>query len=287
MACTAVEQPLDWSSLAAGLAKKTTFEAAARQAAQQLAGRPAAVTDADARQLLARCRTLLRSRYSTRPFWLAGRQLFQAAQQAVRGSGDAALESQIVEYIAECNAFLGEGSSDSGSGSGSDPVQPSRGGISSTRGSSTGFLFEGQLSGQEAPPRPPGLLELLSGALPQQLAAALAQQQGHQGQQQQEEGREQQQQAGGQQQGQQLQAGGQQGQQQADGPPSTEVLEAIERELDAIAVQLMEETGQAAAAQRAAPPASKKVVASLPKEVLKQERLAALGGPGVRCPVCM
>jgi E3 ubiquitin-protein ligase AIP2 len=48
----------------------------------------------------------------------------------------------------------------------------------------------------------------------------------------------------------------------------------------------MEETGQQAVPSRA-PPASKKVVASLPKETLTEERLQELGGPDVRCPVCM
>jgi hypothetical protein len=66
-------------------------------------------------------------------------------------------------------------------------------------------------------------------------------------------------------------------------PP--DVLEAIERELDAIAVQIMEETGQQV--PRAAPPASKRVVASLPREQLTAERLQQLGGADVRCPVCM
>lgn len=50
-------------------------------------------------------------------------------------------------------------------------------------------------------------------------------------------------------------------------------------------VQIMEETGQQA--QPRAPPASKKAVASLPKEALTEARLRELGGPDVRCPVCM
>ena len=62
-------------------------------------------------------------------------------------------------------------------------------------------------------------------------------------------------------------------------------MEAIERELDAIAVQIMEESGQEV--HRAPPPASKKVVAALPIESLTAERLLDLGGAGVRCPVCM
>ena len=50
------------------------------------------------------------------------------------------------------------------------------------------------------------------------------------------------------------------------------------------AAQIMEETGQQA--QQRAPPASKELVASLPRERLTAERLQQLGGPDVCCPVC-
>lgn len=48
----------------------------------------------------------------------------------------------------------------------------------------------------------------------------------------------------------------------------------------------MEETAGQAAAQRP-PPASKQLVASLPRERLTPGRLAELGGADVKCPVCM
>lgn len=56
-------------------------------------------------------------------------------------------------------------------------------------------------------------------------------------------------------------------------------------ELDAIAVQIMEESGQGAPAG-AAPPASKKAVAALPREALTGARLAELGAGGAAPPQC-
>jgi hypothetical protein len=160
------------------------------------------------------------------------------------------------------------------------------------------WLFEGQLSGQgaaaAAPQRPQlGLLDLLGGNLMQQLAAAAAQaQEGSNGERPAPQGTDQHAQAGQQLDGQQQrgqrqqeqQAGGQQ-QQEAAPELAPDVMEAIERELDAIAVQIMEETGQQA--PRRAPPASKKAVAALPRERLTEARLAEFGGAEARCPVCM
>lgn len=167
----------------------------------------------------------------------------------------------LQDAIAECNEVLGE-EQEAPSGSGSAPAA-AEGAPAAARGGGggRGFLFEGQLSSAEPAPQQPNLYDLLGAALGQQLAAAQAQQA--------------------------QQEGEQQGEQPAPAGPSPDVLEAIERELDAIAVQIMEETGQAAAAQRSAPPASKKVVASLPKERLTEERLAELGDASVCCPVCM
>lgn len=68
---------------------------------------------------------------------------------------------------------------------------------------------------------------------------------------------------------------------------SPEITEAIQRELDAIALSIMEETGQQAALQQRAPPASKRVVASLHKEIVTDEKLQQLGGSEARCPICM
>ena len=60
--------------------------------------------------------------------------------------------------------------------------------------------------------------------------------------------------------------------------------EALQRQLDAIAVQLMEETGREA--PRAAPPASKAAVRRLPRERVDAARWRELGGEEARCPVC-
>ncbi|PSC75615.1 E3 ubiquitin-ligase AIP2 [Micractinium conductrix] len=263
-AAALVQSPAAWAELTSALNKKATFEHTVAVASRELSSPAgaAAVADPAARTLLARCRTLLRTRYSSRAFWVLGRQLFTAAATAADAAGDAELKATLAEYLAECAAELGEeaGSSGGGADGGSAGAPP--------RGSA--FLFEGQLSGQEAaPPRPPGLLDLLSGALPaelqQQLEAAAAQQQGGGG--------------GGSGDG---QGEGQQAQQAQQ--PSPEVLAAIEEQLDAIAVQIMDATGQQAL--RAPPPASKRAVASLPRETLSVERLAQLGSD-VRCPVCM
>lgn len=289
MASAAVAAPtLDWQHLSQQLGKKATFEAAAKQACRELAARPHDALSSDAQQLLSRCRTLLRSRYSSRPFWDAGRALFAAAQAAAAASGDGALAAQLGSFVAECNAFLGEEAEE-----GSSTATPPGGAAPSSRDHGSAFLFEGQLSGRDQlPPRPAGLFDLLSGALGQQLAAAAATAAAQQ--QLQQEGQVSG--AGEQQQERQGSAGGMQAQegsaladqQQGLAAPSPEALEALERELDAIAVAIMEQTGQEAAAQRAAPPASKKVVASLPVEQLTADRLAALGGAGAaRCPVCM
>ncbi|KAL4432418.1 hypothetical protein ABPG77_001717 [Micractinium sp. CCAP 211/92] len=289
MASAAIAAPtLDWQHLSQQLGKKATFEAAAKQACRELAARPGDALSSDAQQLLSRCRTLLRSRYSSRPFWDVGRALFAAAQAAAAASGDGALAAQLGSFVAECNAFLGE-EAEEGSSSGAPPG----GAAPSSRDHGSAFLFEGQLSGRDQPPpRPAGLFDLLSGALGQQLAAAAATAATQQ--QLQQEGQVSG--AGEQQQERQGSAGGMQAQegsapadqQQGLAAPSPEALEALERELDAIAVAIMEQTGQEAAAQRAAPPASKKVVASLPVEKLTADRLAALGGAGAaRCPVCM
>lgn len=68
-------------------------------------------------------------------------------------------------------------------------------------------------------------------------------------------------------------------------PASAAAPNSPSAELDTIAVAIMEATAQEAPA-RAAPPASKRVVRSLPREALTEARLAELGGPGVKCLVC-
>ena len=227
---------------------------------------------------------------------MAGRQLFRSAQ--AQAAGDDAFRRELELYIQECDEYLGDAAGPSEAagpvaGAGSSGVTAADSATAALFASVPappapgGFLFEGQLSGEgdgAAAPRPqPRLLDLLGGAFAQQLAAAQGQQGGDEGRADQSE-QVSNQEPGSQQQQQQQQQPSLDAQQQAvELPPH--VLEAIERELDAIAVQIMEETGQQAA-QRA-PPASKRVVASLPKEHLTAARLQQLGGAGTRCPVCM
>jgi hypothetical protein len=237
---------------------------------------------------------------------VAGRQLFRSALEEAQRRGDTGLCTDLQSYIQECDEYLGEAAGTS------DAAETASSGVSHIENVTSaiysgvpppaapgGFLFEGQMSGEgegAARPRPqPRLFDLL-GAFAEQLAAAAPAQLGgveevlfemsfgpadpeqNVEEDAAEQGSEQQQQ----QSQQQPTSHGLQ-QQAAELPPH--VREAIERELDAIAVQLMEQTGQEAA-QRA-PPASKKVVASLPKELLTAARLEELGGEGTRCPVCM
>ncbi|KAI7839228.1 hypothetical protein COHA_007041 [Chlorella ohadii] len=262
----------DFAALQTQLGKKQSFVSATQALAAALSS-PTALEDAAARAAIARCFAVLRARYTSRAFWLEGRQLFRAAQTAAAAQGDAAFQQQLQEYIREANAFLEEEDEDADAGVPSAAVQAAAAAPGGRSGS--GFLFEGQLSGAEPPPRQPDLMSLLGSALGQQLAAAQAAAQAQQQQQQQQPG-------GG---GGDIEGADQQQQAAAAAGPPPEVLEAIERELDAIAVQIMEETGQQAPPR--APPASKKAVASLPKESLTEERLRELGGPDVRCPVCM
>lgn len=81
----------DWAALQQQLGKKASFEGACAA----LAAAPAHLADSQAKALLARCRTLLRARYSARPYWLAARGLFQAALPAAQASGDAAFVRQL------------------------------------------------------------------------------------------------------------------------------------------------------------------------------------------------
>ena len=277
---TAVAQPAaEWLQLQqAALAKKSTFEGACTALRSKLE----LLREPQGAAVLARARTLLRTRYTQPAAWVAGRQLFQAAQQEAAASGDQEQQSRLAEYVQECNEFLGEApeGSTAAEGGASGPSGPSTSG----RG---GYLFEGLMSSeaeqqqqqqQQQALRQLDLMDLLGSALGQQLAAAQAAAQeggdsgagsgGAEGDGQQQQPQE-----------------GQEAAQAAAPELPPDVLEAIERELDAIAVQIMEETGQQV--PRAAPPASKRVVASLPREQLTAERLQQLGGADVRCPVCM
>lgn len=257
----------DFAALQAALGKKQSFVGATQQLAAAL-NSPAVLQDAAARAAVARCFAVLRARYTSRAFWLEGRQLFKAAAAAAATQGDTAFAQQLQVrlgareacgqgggrallqpaarpfhaistldsctmnmlqgYVREANAFLEDVDEDLADASGSSAAagMPPAAVAAAPPGSGrsgSGFLFEGQLSGAEPPPRQPDLMSLLGSALGQQLAAAQAAAQ--QQQQQPTEGGE-------------PAAADQQQQAAAAAGPPPEVLEAIERELDAIAVQV-------------------------------------------------
>ena len=93
-AAALVQSPAAWAELTSALNKKATFEHTVAVASRELSSPAgaAAVADPAARTLLARCRTLLRTRYSSRAFWVLGRQLFTAAATAADAAGDAELK---------------------------------------------------------------------------------------------------------------------------------------------------------------------------------------------------
>ncbi len=71
--------------LRARLAKKATFEAALRDLQACIAADPAAACDPAVEALVGRSFTLLRTRYSSRAFWRAGRELYAGAAQVCGG----------------------------------------------------------------------------------------------------------------------------------------------------------------------------------------------------------
>ena len=274
---------MPWAGLKQELEKKTTFESACAKTISILTEDPARTADAGLRALLRRVRTLLRSRHSSPAFWHKGRQLFHAAEGL---TADAGLRAELAEFVAECDAFLGAHSTSSDAAAGEQAGQQWEGQQQGRSGSAQPFLFEGQISA-ESPPRPAGLLDAIL-----HIAARVQQQQQQHQEQQQQQQQEHQEQEG--REGQHTVGGSGQG--QGDDPSAAaaatglpgltpEMMETMQQELDAIAVELMEESGQQV--PRPAPPASKRVLRQLPREALTPERLEELGGPGVRCPVCM
>eukprot|EP00887_Chlorella_sp_A99_P005322 scaffold1.g5322.t1 len=249
MAAPQVALPPSYAALKLQLEKKATFEAACAMAIDLLHAQPAHAAEPDLHALLRRVRTLLRSRYSSPAFWSKGRQLFRAAQQ-LAGSGP--LAAELAAMVAECEGVLGDDASTSDS---AHQEQQQLAAARQPQGGGIPYLFEGQMAANEPAPRPQSDLETMLAAV----AAQVQQREGGSG-------------------------GG--GSEHPAMQLTPELVEQLEQELDAIAVQIMEESGQEV--PRPAPPASKAVVRSLPQETLSAARLAELGGAeGVRCPVCM
>ncbi len=71
--------------LRARLAKKATFEAALRDLQACIAADPAVACDPAVEGLVGRSFTLLRTRYSSRAFWRAGRELYAGAAEVCSG----------------------------------------------------------------------------------------------------------------------------------------------------------------------------------------------------------
>lgn len=90
-AAVASPSPPDWAALQQQLGKKASFEGACAA----LAAAPAHLAEPSAKTLLTRCLTLLKTRYTARPFWVSARALFQAALPAAQASGDAAFAAQL------------------------------------------------------------------------------------------------------------------------------------------------------------------------------------------------
>jgi hypothetical protein len=253
----------DWSALQKRMERKTTFAAAVQDCLTALGAVPPPLLSEAFLSLVKRARTLLKTRYTGPEFWIAAKSLFTAARDQAAASP--ALVAELDAALSECSNFLGERDTEEGPSStaasrgSADPSdmpddRPSGG---STTGSA--FLFEGQLSGSEAPaPRLNPLFAALSAMAARQTAQqAVA-----------------------------SDTTAQPGGAVSEDPlMSEEASAALERELDAIAVEIMDAT--AGQAPRAAPPAAKKAVASLPRERLTEEALAAMGGGDARCPVCM
>lgn len=84
----------DFAALQAALGKKQSFVSATQQLAAAL-NSPAVLQDAAARAAVARCFAVLRARYTSRAFWLEGRQLFKAAATAAAAQGDTAFAQQL------------------------------------------------------------------------------------------------------------------------------------------------------------------------------------------------
>ena len=262
MAAVAVARPLapishDFNLLKTKLNKKATFEEACLECIQYISEDPEYAANDAFRQLLRRALTVAHSRFASTDtaLWQAGLKLVRAAASSEYAAKDPVFAQELSSYEQQCLEILQE-----------DAEQASIRGPNTTHRS----LFEGQLSGAEQAARAAAphaaLQDLAALLLGQQMTTATTPEDGDVQQQQQQGANE--------------RGNGQQAPQEL----SPEIAEALQRELDSIAVQIMEET--AASVPRAPPPASKAVLRTLPRCKVTAEKLKELGGDDARCPVC-
>jgi E3 ubiquitin-protein ligase AIP2 len=240
-------QAQNWDQIIPKFNKKSSYEEAARQCIDALTERPESVLSDAFRRAVRRALTVARSRFQD-----ADVALWRQALSLVRGAGtaapqcnvDPAFVQELQEYEVQCLAVLGDDGEVATTSTSSLSSRPSS------------WLFQGQLSDAPENPALPPTQDAM-----QQLAAALI--------------------------GRETTAHDHVAPDTVASPVpdfSPEMTEALQRELDAIAVEIMEAT--AAEAPRAPPPASKSVVSKLPRIVITAEKLVELGGAEARCPVC-
>ncbi|KAG7671959.1 hypothetical protein Ndes2526B_g07102 [Nannochloris sp. 'desiccata'] len=264
MAATAVASPLatDFKLIRDKLNKKASFEEAVRECIHAITTFPESVNSDTFKNVLRRALTVARSRFNDTEvaLWRSGLALVRVAAAASDGK-DPSFSKELANYENICLTVLGEDGEREIIASISRPVP---------------ILFEGQLSDLQNPstsqaPAAPGqsaIEDLAAMLLGRELGAT-------------NDNSEQQQQ---QQPGSTTTATPETAQQP---PPqmSEEMAEALQRELDAIAVEIMEHTANDA--PRAPPPASKAVLRTLPRIKITAEKLEELGGKDeARCPIC-
>lgn len=256
MSAVAVAGP-DFNALRTKLNKKTSFEEAVQDCIKEIQTVPERANSDAFKQLLRRALTVMKTRFSDSdvPLWQAGLRLVRVAA-TTPASADPKFAAELKTYEQQCLAVLGE------DGEQSQPSAPRF----------QHSLFEGQLSEAQTQGRAPqapqtALEELAAIFLGGQRDPAAPTADGDTTEQTQEH----------------------QASEPGSNPTGTqlspEMAEALQRQLDAIAVEIMEET--ASQGPRAPPPASKAVMRALPRVKVTADKLAELGGADARCPVCM
>lgn len=259
-----IDVAVDFAALRKSLNSKQSFEAVMRQCTKAVQDSPACVQSAEFKLLLARAVTVLKSRFSASQtaLWQAGLGLVRASAAA---NTDPSYSSELRQYEAQCLVVLG--TEDETAGNAAAPPR-----------TTSNSLFEGQLSAADLSPQranqAPGLQDLAALFLGEQLM--------NQARQAEEN----------------TSSGGNvtTSSEATHDPPAggtaglapeitPEMAEALQAELDAALIAMMEESAQQA--PRPPPPASSAVVRGLPREKVTAAKLADLGGDDARCPVCM
>lgn len=245
-----------WGELRAGIEQKATFEATVSTVIRLLQAEPSIMAAPELAALLKRVRMLLRSRFTSSPFISKGCALWRAAAEVAEGNP---LHTELQQWIAEAADLAGGDQGPDVSGGNISAAAPAA--AVANRPAATPYIFEGQLAGITEPPAPgPSATTALLHELMEQMMAATQQEQ----------------------RGEQQQQGGVDGQQ--DIP--LEALSELEAELLA---RVIEESAAAGPTSHSAPPASKYIVARLPREQLTAERLVELANSstdGLQCCVC-